>query len=83
MSWSWEYVPDEDHVIAGLPPVLVKDVEEKAAELVRAAEVLYQHGASYEGASPPGGTVVLADGMFDYQIVPRHERVYIRQVTSW
>ncbi|WP_246430336.1 hypothetical protein [Streptomyces rectiverticillatus] len=70
-------------MIAGLPPVLVKDVEEKASELVRAAEALYLHGASYEGMSPQGGTAVVAGGMFDYQTVPRHERVYIRQVTPW
>ncbi|ARZ70343.1 hypothetical protein SMD11_4750 [Streptomyces albireticuli] len=83
MSWAWEYVPDEAHVIDGLPPVLVKDVEEKAAEPVRAAEALHLDGTAYEGTSPQGGNGLVADGMFVYQVVPRHERVYIFQVTAW
>ncbi|MBT2383681.1 hypothetical protein [Streptomyces sp. ISL-11] len=82
MSWA-EYAPDEEHVVTGLPPVLVKDVEDKAGELVRAAEALYVHGRAYEGASPQGGSALVADGMFVYQVVPRHERVYVLQVTAW
>ncbi|WP_406291366.1 hypothetical protein [Embleya sp. NBC_00896] len=68
---------------AGAPPVLIVQVEEKAAELVRAAEALHIHGEAYEGLSPQGGTALVANGMFVYQVVPRHERVYILQVTAW
>ncbi|WP_436791623.1 hypothetical protein [Yinghuangia sp. YIM S10712] len=83
MSWAWEYDPSEEHVTAGAPPTLILQVEEKAGELVRAAEALYVHGAAYESTSPPGGTALVTDGMFVYQTIPRHERVYILQVTAW
>ncbi|WP_235618395.1 hypothetical protein [Embleya scabrispora] len=68
---------------ADAPPVLIVQVEDKAAELVRAAEALYLRGETYEGLSPQGGTALVANGMFVYQVVPRHERVYILQITSW
>ncbi|MFF7249819.1 hypothetical protein ACFZBU_38645 [Embleya sp. NPDC008237] len=83
MTWAWEYEPDEPYVTEGAPPVLIAQVEDKAAELVRAAEALYLHGETYEGISPQGGTALVANGMFVYQVVPRHERVYILQITAW
>jgi hypothetical protein len=45
------------------------------------AVVLYLESTAYEGASPRLGEEVIEGGMFVYQIVPRHERVYILQVT--
>jgi hypothetical protein len=42
VSWDWEYEPSEDFVIGGdvpAPPALIVQVEKKAEELVRAAEV--------------------------------------------
>ncbi|MFF4156776.1 hypothetical protein [Streptomyces sp. NPDC001678] len=83
MSWTWEYVPDERHVADGAPPVLVSQVEERAAELVRAAEALHVEGQAYDGFSPQGGNALVTDGMFAYQVVPRQERVYILQITAW
>ncbi|MGW0664877.1 hypothetical protein [Streptodolium elevatio] len=80
MSWAWEYHPDEDTRVGGMPPVFVALVEGKAAELVRAAEAKYLDGTLYEGFSEPG-TVFVGGGMFDYLIIQRHERVYIMQVT--
>ncbi|MEU3352218.1 hypothetical protein [Streptomyces sp. NPDC037389] len=58
-------------------------VEERAAELVRAAEALYIEGRSYDGFSPQGGNALVTHGMFVYQVVPRQERVYVLQVTAW
>ncbi|CAM5534456.1 hypothetical protein BOQ63_004740 (plasmid) [Streptomyces viridifaciens] len=49
MTWSWEYLPSEQHVTAGCPAGFLTAVEERAAELVRAAEVLYLDGTSYQG----------------------------------
>ncbi|MGW1998087.1 hypothetical protein [Embleya sp. NPDC001921] len=83
MTWAWEYEPDEPYVPAAAPPVLVVRVENKAAELVRAAEAPHLRGEAYEGLSPQGGTALVADGMFVYQFVPRHERVHILQTTGW
>ncbi|MET9885002.1 hypothetical protein ABZZ20_18090 [Streptomyces sp. NPDC006430] len=53
----------------------------KADELVRAAEAFYLDGTKYEGMSPSGDTAHVGGGFFVYLVVPRHERVYIRQVT--
>lgn len=83
MSWAWEYDPDEAYVVDGAPPALVAQVEEKAAEPVRAAEALYFDGTSYEGFSPQGRTALVTDGMFVHQVVPRQARVYVLQVTAW
>lgn len=50
VSWSWEYVPDEETVASGAPPAFLAEVEKKADELVRAAEALHLHGATWQGA---------------------------------
>jgi hypothetical protein len=83
VTWSWEYEPSEEYVAAGAPPTLIIEVEKRAGELARAAEALYVHGVAYEGLSPSGGTALIPGGMFDYQVIPRHERVYVFQVTAW
>lgn len=83
MTWAWEYDPSEAHVVGHAPPVLINEVERRADELVRAAEALYIHGTAHSGYSPKGGTALVPGGMFEYQIIPRHERVYILQITSW
>lgn len=83
MTWAWEYEPDERHVLGDAPPALAAVVERKADELVRAAEAFYLHGTTYDGYSPGGGTALVPGGMFEYCVIPRHERVYIVQVTCW
>lgn len=83
MTWAWEYEPSQDHVTDCAPPALINEVEQHAAELVRAAEALYVHGRAYEGLSPSGGTALVVGGMFEYQVIPRHERVYVLQITAW
>ncbi|MGW1072625.1 hypothetical protein [Streptomyces sp. NPDC002537] len=83
-DWSWEYDPDAQHVIGGLDDLaFIACVEERADELVRAAATHYLDGTTYQGQSPAMREEVVDDGMFVYQVVPRHERVYIRQVTPW
>ncbi|GHJ27885.1 MULTISPECIES: hypothetical protein [Streptomyces] len=83
MSWAWEYEPSEDQVVGGAPPALVAEVEKKADELVRAAAALYLDGTVYQGPSPRGENVLVPGGMFFCQVVPRHERVYVFQITGW
>ncbi|KOT34427.1 hypothetical protein ADK47_21455 [Streptomyces rimosus subsp. rimosus] len=56
-------------------------VEETADELVRAAAAQYLEGTLYQGASPALGQEIIPGGMFVHQTVPRHQRVYILQVT--
>jgi hypothetical protein len=86
VSWAWEYEPGEDFVIGGeqpAPPALVAEVEKKAEELVRAAEATYLDGSAHQGNSEGARTVTVMDGFFLYLVVPRHERVYILQVTAY
>ncbi|MFC7217196.1 hypothetical protein ACFQLX_03270 [Streptomyces polyrhachis] len=83
MTWTWEYDPSEEHVVHGAPLALVAEVERKADELVRAAAALHLHGSADTGHSPGGGTALVPGGMFEYQVIPRHERVYVMQITGW
>lgn len=62
-------------------PAFVAEVEKKADELVRAAAAFYLDGTQYEGLGPKGDTAHIDSGFFVYLIVPRHECVYVRQVT--
>ncbi|MFH8787963.1 hypothetical protein [Streptomyces roseoverticillatus] len=82
-GWAWEYDPDPGFVIGGIESLaFIAKVEERADELVRAAAALYLDGAKYTGASPPmQEEAVDASGMFVYQVIPRHQRVYIRRVS--
>ncbi|WP_208614646.1 hypothetical protein [Streptomyces regalis] len=85
-DWRWEYDPDESHVIGGptpAPPAFVAEVEKRADEIVRAAEVLYLTGSAYQGVGEGVQTAYVPGGMFLYLTVPRHESVYILQVTAW
>ncbi|MFE0628919.1 hypothetical protein ACFW3D_18405 [Streptomyces sp. NPDC058864] len=86
MSWAWEYEPGEEYVVGGetpAPVTLVAQVEEKAGELVRAAEARYLDGPAFQGSGEGTRTAAVADGLFLYLVVPRHERVYILQVTAF
>jgi hypothetical protein len=77
VSWAWEYSPSEEYLTEGAPPVFIAEVEEKAEELVRAAEALYLDGTTYQGAGEPMKTAVVTHGFFLYCVVPRSERVYV------
>ncbi|MFD4696698.1 hypothetical protein ACFWGI_19580 [Streptomyces niveus] len=81
MSWAWEYAFGAEEAARTAPRSFLAGVEEKAAELVRAAEALYVHGRSHEGVDPKGGNLPVPGGMFTYQIVVRSEHVYIVQIT--
>lgn len=81
MTWEWEYLPSEDHVIGGAPPAFVAGVEKTADELVRAAEALYLDGTSYRGENPKSRTADVPGGMFEYLTIVRQEQIYIVQVT--
>ncbi|WP_431947289.1 hypothetical protein [Actinacidiphila sp. bgisy167] len=86
MSWAWEYEPGEQYVVGGenpAPEALVTQVEEKAGELVRAAEARYLDGTAFQGVGEGTKMATVANGLFLYLVVPRHERVYILQVTAF
>jgi hypothetical protein len=69
-------------VCAGAAPAdFLTRVEEKADELVRAAEAAHIHGRTHQGTDPKAGDIVVPGGMFTYQVVVRRERVYVVQIT--
>ncbi|MBH1935247.1 hypothetical protein I5Q34_13345 [Streptomyces sp. AV19] len=81
-GWRWEYDPSAEHVIGDLDDLaFVARVETRTEEVVRAAAALYLDGVSYQGASPSLRSEVVVGGMFVYQIVPRHQCVYVLQIT--
>ncbi|MEV6779164.1 hypothetical protein [Streptomyces syringium] len=82
-TWAWEYDPDPEFVIGGIENLaFIAKVEERADEPVRAAAALYLDGTKYTGASPRMQEETIdASGMFVYQVIPRHQCVYIRQVS--
>ncbi|MFP3991791.1 hypothetical protein U9R90_30825 [Streptomyces sp. E11-3] len=85
-SWRWEYGPDEAHVIGGATPApaaFVAEVEQRAREIVRAAEALHLDGTAYQGAGEGVQTAFVPGGMFLYLTVPRHECVDVLQVSAW
>jgi hypothetical protein len=74
------------HVIGGHhppAPALIAEVEDRADEIVRAAAALYLDGSSYEGSGEGVRTAFVTGGMFLYLVVPRHQRAYVMQVTTW
>ncbi|MFE4410580.1 hypothetical protein ACIQFZ_06210 [Streptomyces sp. NPDC093064] len=81
MTWRWEYDPDEAHVAGGAPPAFVAEVEKKADDLVDAAAAFYLDGTAYQGLGPRGDIAHVPGGFFLYLIVPRHECLYVHQVT--
>ncbi|WP_399138813.1 hypothetical protein Q3A86_15235 [Streptomyces sp. NBUA17] len=81
MTWGWEFVPDEETVADGAPAEFLAEVVGRADELVRAAEVLYLHGPSFQEADEGARHVFVAGGFFVYMVTPRSELVSIWQVT--
>ncbi|MET7481003.1 hypothetical protein ABZT17_42695 [Streptomyces sp. NPDC005648] len=81
MTWRWEYDPDEEYVVGGVPPAFVAEIEKKADELVRAASAFYLDGTGYREQDFKGGIADVPGGFLNYQVIPRHECVYVLQVT--
>ncbi|WP_234048402.1 hypothetical protein [Streptomyces liliifuscus] len=65
----------------GAPPAFLAEVEKRVDELVRAAAAFCVDGTTRQGEGPNGGFAHVPGGFFNYLIVPRHERLYIMQVT--
>lgn len=81
MSWTWEYVPDEETVASGAPPAFLAAVEKMADELVRAAEALHLHGPAYQDANEGAKHAFVDGGFFVHMVTPRAELVTIWQIT--
>ncbi|MFF5283547.1 hypothetical protein [Streptomyces sp. NPDC013171] len=47
------------------------------------AEAFYPDGSAYQGEGPKGNDAFVTGGMSGHSVLPRHECVDVRQVTSW
>ncbi|MFI9785818.1 hypothetical protein ACIHEI_20300 [Kitasatospora sp. NPDC051984] len=57
-------------------------MEQRADELVRAAEARYLDGTGYQGPGEAMKTAAVTNGFFVYFVAPRQQRVYVCQVTG-
>jgi hypothetical protein len=80
-DWEWEYLPDAQHVVGGLPSALQQQVESIAARLADAAAVKYLGDPPVED-SGVSRVQDLAEGrwMVWYQEHRRHRTVYVLRV---
>ncbi|WP_331741750.1 hypothetical protein [Streptomyces sp. NBC_01006] len=84
-SWRWEYDPDAEHVVQGLPGHVVAEVERLADELVALADVGIDVTDIGEGArrGVAGGLrriPLLADGWFYALPLPRLQLIAVIRV---
>ncbi|MFE3764281.1 hypothetical protein ACFXPI_21280 [Streptomyces sp. NPDC059104] len=84
-SWRWEYDPDAEHVVKGLPGHVITEVERLAAELVALGDVGVDVTEIGEGArrGVHGGLrriPLLSDGWFYALPLPRLHLVAIVRV---
>lgn len=84
-EWRWEYDPDAEHVVVGLPAQVVAEVERLAGEMVALAEVGVD--VTDLGVGPqqgvPGGVrriPLLSDGWFYALPLPRLRLIAITRV---
>jgi hypothetical protein len=85
-EWCWEYDPDAQHVVAGMPPHVVAEVERLAGEMVALAEVGVDVTDLGEGPQRgvPGGVrriPLLTDGWFYALPLPRLRLIAIPRVS--
>jgi hypothetical protein len=80
-DWTWEYLPDADAVVAGLPPAVIDEVEEIARELAVVNSLVYLDGVSYQGLGPGTRDVARARLMVRYLTDVRSEVIFIVRVT--
>ncbi|MGW7003823.1 hypothetical protein ACWGCW_13595 [Streptomyces sp. NPDC054933] len=81
-DWTWEYNPNEEHVVGGLPPGVVAEVERLTTELAALG------GDAAKIGRPTGREGGLREfdifngrGFISFLTVPRHQCVYVCSVT--
>jgi hypothetical protein len=81
-SWVWEYAPDADHVVGGLPPAVIAEVERLAEQLA----VLGPDASAVGRGNIHGGGLRTLDlfggrGFFKFLALERLQLVVVTQVT--
>jgi hypothetical protein len=79
-EWAWGYDPNEESVVAGLPPDVIFEVEQIAAELALVNSLVFLEGTAYQGTGPSMRSVARSDLLIWYTTYPRLEKVYIVRV---
>ncbi|MFF3256808.1 hypothetical protein ACFYWP_38885 [Actinacidiphila glaucinigra] len=84
-GWRWEYDPDAEHVVNGLPARVVAEVERLAGELVALADVGVDVTDIGDGPRKgvPGGLrriPLLADGWFYALPLPRLQLIAVVRI---
>lgn len=79
-DWTWEYNPDEESVVAGLPLDVIAEVEQIAHELAVVNSLDYLGGAAYQGMGPGMRTVARPHLIVWYTTYPRLELVCIIRI---
>jgi hypothetical protein len=79
-EWAWEYLPDAESVVAGLPAEVIKKVEEVAAELAVVNSMVYLDGANFTGSGPGLRIVNRPHLLISYLTDVRGEAIYVVRV---
>ncbi|GAA2339525.1 hypothetical protein [Streptomyces cuspidosporus] len=81
-NWTWDYDPDAEHVVGGLPHEVVAEVERLAEQLT----VLGRDAIDVGRGNPHGGGLRTQDifggrGFFMFMALERLELVVITRIT--
>ncbi|WP_419997429.1 hypothetical protein [Streptomyces boninensis] len=80
-DWRWEYDPDRDHVVGGIPDHVVAEVERLAGELVELASMGVDVSDLGDGPSHGGlRRLDAAGGWFYYLMAPREPLIIVVRV---
>jgi hypothetical protein len=83
-DWTWEYMPDAEHAVGGLPPELLAEVEVIARRLADQASVRYLGDPPAE-ESGVSKLLTFVEGrwMIKYQEVRRMRLILISRAVHW
>ncbi|MEU6239807.1 hypothetical protein [Streptomyces sp. NPDC047024] len=80
-DWHWEYDPDHEHVVGGVPAHVVAEVERLAGQLVDLARMGIDVGHLGNGPRPGGlRRMDAAGGWFYFLVAPRDPLIIIVRV---
>ena len=81
-DWTWEYNPSEEHVVGGLPPGVVAEVERVATELSALGGDAAKIGRPLDREGGLREFDILGGrGFISFLAVPRHQRIYVCNIT--
>ncbi|MFD3931774.1 hypothetical protein [Streptomyces sp. NBC_01356] len=81
-DWSWDYNPSAEYITEGLPPGVVAEVERLATELAALGHDAVRIGRPVDREGGLREFDLLGGrGFISFLAVPRHECVYVCNVT--